>query len=102
MRPSAAAFWARLTRYAVWRIFSASDSVWPEPTLIVVGLVRWAPTMRVIRGGMVALNSTVCRVAGVRLRIVSMSSANPMSSISSASSSTTISSALTLRVRRVR
>ena len=45
--------------------------------------------MALIRGGMVAENSTVWRSAGVTARIDSMSSAKPMSSISSASSSTT-------------
>ena len=42
-----------------------------------------------IRGAMVAAKSAVCRVEGVACRMVSMSSAKPMSSISSASSSTT-------------
>ena len=46
--------------------------------------------MALIRGGSVAENSTVWRSAGVDWRIDSMSSAKPMSSISSASSSTTI------------
>ena len=44
----------------------------------------------VMRGGSVAENSAVCRSAGVAARIASRSSAKPMSSISSASSSTTI------------
>ena len=43
-----------------------------------------------MRGGIVAENSTVCRCSGVSARIASMSSAKPMSSISSASSSTTV------------
>ena len=47
-------------------------------------------TMRSIRGGMVAENSIVCRSVGSAPRIASRSSANPMSSISSASSSTTV------------
>ena len=42
-------------------------------------------------GGIVAENSTVCRAPAAADRMVSMSSAKPMSSISSASSSTTIS-----------
>ena len=45
--------------------------------------------MALMRGGSVAENSTVWRSAGVEPRIDSMSSAKPMSSISSASSSTT-------------
>ena len=63
----------------------------PSPTLMVVGLFRCCLTMCLMRGGIVALKSTVWRVAGVSSRIVSMSSANPMSSISSASSRTTTS-----------
>ena len=47
--------------------------------------------MPLMRGGSVAENSTVCRSTGVAWRIASMSSAKPMSSISSASSSTTTS-----------
>jgi hypothetical protein len=42
-----------------------------------------------MRGGIVAENSTVWRFSGVASRIASMSSAKPMSSISSASSRTT-------------
>jgi hypothetical protein len=45
--------------------------------------------MAAMRGGIVAENSTVWRCAGVSARIASMSSAKPMSSISSASSRTT-------------
>ena len=45
-----------------------------------------------MRRGMVAENSTTCRVSGVASSRVSMSSTKPMSSISSASSSTTVSS----------
>ena len=52
----------------------------------VVEVVAAISTMR---GGIVAENSTVWRSAGVAARIASMSSAKPMSSISSASSSTT-------------
>ena len=48
--------------------------------------------MASMRGGMVAENSTVCRVVPASpSRIASRSSAKPMSSISSASSSTTVS-----------
>ena len=43
-----------------------------------------------IAGAIVAEYSIICRVVGVSSRIFSMSSMNPMSSISSASSRTTI------------
>ena len=47
---------------------------------------------RGIAGGIVAENSRVCRSSGAAERICRMSSTKPMFSISSASSSTTISS----------
>ena len=49
-----------------------------------------APRSAAMRGGIVAENSAVWRVGGVALRIASMSSAKPMSSISSASSRTSM------------
>ena len=57
--------------------------------------------MPLIRGGMVAENSAVCLVSGVLPRISSMSSAKPMSSISSASSSTTVARPLSFSVPRL-
>ena len=57
--------------------------------------------MPLIRGGIVAENSAVCLVSGVPPRISSMSSAKPMSSISSASSSTTIARPLSFSVPRL-
>ena len=53
-----------------------------------------------IRGGIVALKSTVWRASGVASKIASRSSAKPMSSISSASSSTTVCSSSSLRLPR--
>jgi hypothetical protein len=61
----------------------------------------WRPAIPSIRAGMVAENSTVWRSAGVSCRIASMSSAKPMSSISSASSSTTIWTSLSRNVPRL-
>ncbi len=55
-----------------------------------------------MRAGSVAENSTVCRSRGTEDMIDSMSSAKPMSSISSASSRTTVRSSSKLTVRRVR
>ena len=54
------------------------------------GRVRCWRAIPSMRDGMVAEKSTVCRCAGACSRIASMSSAKPMSSISSASSSTTV------------
>ena len=51
------------------------------------------------RGGIVAEKSAVCRSVGRASRIASRSSAKPMSSISSASSSTTMLNGVELSVR---
>ena len=56
--------------------------------------------MRRMRLGIVAENITVCRSTGAAVRIVSMSSANPISSISSASSRTTVVMSLSRKYRR--
>ena len=53
------------------------------------GSLRCLLAIAAMRGGIVAEKSAVCRSAGVASRIASRSSAKPMSSISSASSSTT-------------
>ena len=58
--------------------------------MIRTGLRRCLPAIDTIRGGSVAEKSAVCRSDGVAARIASRSSANPMSSISSASSSTSV------------
>ena len=58
--------------------------------------------MAAMRGGIVAAKSAVCRSGGVASRIASMSSANPMSSISSASSRTRTRTSSSFSVRRWR
>ncbi len=57
-------------------------------TVISSGSLRYCAEMRRICAGMVAENSATCLVEGVSARIVSTSSAKPIFSISSASSST--------------
>ena len=57
-------------------------------TVISTGLSRYFLEMRRIWAGMVAENSATCLLSGVSARIVSTSSAKPIFSISSASSST--------------
>ena len=68
--------------------------------LIRTGSVRCRLAIAEIRGGSVAEKRTVCRSFGVSARIDSMSSAKPMSSISSASSRTTTATPSSLSVLR--
>ena len=64
-------------------------AVWVLPlTVISTGSCRYFVDSRRICAGMVAENSATCLSSGVSARIVSTSSANPMLSISSASSRT--------------
>ena len=67
-------------------------------TLISVAPGAYFLMIRRICGGIVALNSASCLSSGVSARMVSTSSAKPMLSISSASSSTTNRSSLRSRV----
>ena len=57
-------------------------------TVISTGSCRYFLAIRRIGGGIVAENSATCLSSGVSARIVSTSSAKPIFSISSASSST--------------
>ena len=90
MRPSAAGLWARCTTNARWVISAGRSALAVPPTVMRTGSSRKRLAMPAMRGGIVAENSTVWRSAGSEPRIVSMSSAKPMSSISSASSRTTV------------
>ena len=71
-------------------------------TEMSTGSVRWVAATLRMAGGMVAENSAVCRSRGASVRIRSTSSAKPIRSISSASSSTRKRSPASVRVRRSR
>ena len=71
-------------------------------TVISTGSWRYFADSRRIGAGMVAEKSATCLSSGVSARIVSTSSAKPMLSISSASSSTRNRSSVRSRVRRSR
>ena len=90
MRPSAAGLWARCTMYALWRTRAVPGCVSPRPIWMRTGSCWYLRARALIRAGIVAENSTVWRSSGVACRIESMSSAKPMSSISSASSRITV------------
>ena len=90
IRPSAAGLWARWTTNARWVISAGRSALVVPPTVMRTGSTRKRLAMPAMRGGIVAENNTVWRSVGSEPRIVSMSSANPMSSISSASSRTTV------------
>mmetsp|Transcript_3195 Transcript_3195/g.13874 ORF Transcript_3195/g.13874 Transcript_3195/m.13874 type:complete len:208 (-) Transcript_3195:755-1378(-) len=60
-----------------------------SPMLTWMGLVRMAVATRTTALGHVAVKNSVCRCAGARDRIFRICGSNPMSSILSASSSTT-------------
>ena len=91
MRPSAARLWPRATTYAVCRTFGIfPGAVFSFSISIRIGSRRWRAASVAMRGGSVAENSAVWRAFGVAARIASRSSAKPMSSISSASSRTSV------------
>ena len=102
MRPSAAGLCARSTTYARWVINAGRSALVVPPTVMRTGSSRKRLAMPAMRGGIVAENNTVWRSLGSEPRIVSMSSAKPMSSISSASSSTTVRIPSTSSERRPR
>src|SRR5664279_1566185 len=90
-RPSAARLWPRATTYAVCRTLGIfPGAVFSFSISIRTGSRRWRDARVAMRGGSVAENSAVWRVFGVAARIASRSSAKPMSSISSASSRTSV------------
>ena len=89
MRSSAAGLCARRRRRPPGgRAAVCPAAVFSRAIVTRAGFFRWRSAIDRIRAGMVAENSAVWRVSGVALRIASRSSAKPMSSISSASSST--------------
>ncbi|MOA33435.1 hypothetical protein D3C78_1547300 [compost metagenome] len=69
----------------------------PVLTERVLGFLRVFSASRRISGAMVAEKSSDWRFSGIAPRILSSSSAKPMSSISSASSSTSVSHWVRLR-----
>ncbi len=79
----------------------AAVPVLPRST-ISRGFFRCRCAMRRMFGAMVAENNATCFCAGVCERMASMASANPMASISSASSSTTVRMPSSLSVPRSR
>ncbi|OUE08531.1 hypothetical protein CMsap09_06260 [Clavibacter michiganensis] len=86
MRVRASTFWGYDTmRY---RCVVFAEVVVLFLTVISSGSCRYLPEMRRICAGIVAENSAICFDLGVSARIVSTSSAKPIFSISSASSST--------------
>ena len=90
-RPSAAILCARGTMYAVCRTFGTEPLVALSRGIRMrAGFFRCRSAIDAMRGGSVAEKSAVCRVVGAASKISSKSSAKPMSSISSASSRTTV------------
>ena len=69
----------------------------PRPIWMRTGSRWYFRARALMRAGIVAENSTVCRSSGVACRMESMSSAKPMSSISSASSRITVRIAVELQ-----
>mmetsp|Transcript_7065 Transcript_7065/g.30103 ORF Transcript_7065/g.30103 Transcript_7065/m.30103 type:complete len:301 (+) Transcript_7065:3316-4218(+) len=88
-RGTASSRCASLTSKAIWRMVDAAALVAPA-TFTVCGSRMNFCASSCTPSGKVAENSSVCRWAGVRLAIALMSSTKPMSSMRSASSSTSV------------